>query len=848
MKSKQILFAIIGIFVLLGAVLVTVPLLIPKDVYRNQIEKAASQALQRRVSFTGEVDISLFPTIAASVGGVTVANPEGFSDPYMVTAGELRSAVRLLPLFSGRVEIRELAFIDAAVSLEKLADGRANWVFGEAAPPPASPEPKRPDSSAGFNGSVGQARLANASLTYRDAVTGDYYDLHGLDLTASMKRMDDPFRLKASGIFQQEAFDLSLTLATADSLMNQAPARVDARLDMDLLSLDFDGALALGTDTSLTGEFRVKAPDLGGLADFLSLEVPVSMAVLGGAEMRGTIDGPVTAPRLTFEKLGVEGGLVRADYEGQFAIGPQVTVDGRLKVSIPDAAEFTAALGGDIPSLPMLERIDLGLAISGPLEQLAFTEIDFQHQGKLLMASYQGAASLEGPGKLEGSLSLASDRLRDLLAAAGTEAADGPALESFSLNGRLAGSFSAAELTEMDMRLDDAAVTGRAGIDLGRPRPLLTASLDMGRLDLSPFLPAQETPPEAPQPLPPWSPDPIDLSGLTAADAVLEIKASELVIGAITLTDAALAASLNAGQLTADLSRFSAFGGLWTGKMTVDAARPVPEYSFAMEGQSVVISNLLGTLAGFDRLTGSGTFQVNATSKGNSVAEMMNQLNGQLSTSLTDGALKGLNISQLMRSAQSLQQALAAGKLNELDLRSVLSPEAETDFTTFSTRLNVRNGVADIELMKLLNPILGIDGSGQINLGGQALDVRLLTAIDKSAKGEGGTLQLGGIPVPIRLSGTWNDVKVSPDLKGVQQAVQAELGGRLQQEITNRVGPAGGLIGNLLGSDSQSGTQDQKGPALERELGDAAERAARDALGGLFGRPADKKPDRKGQR
>ena len=103
-----------GIFVLLIGAAMAVPFLIPKSVYRAQIERAAGEALQRKVTLEGEVRLSLFPRIAASVGGMKVANPEGFEGAYMIEAGELRGAVKWAPLLFGqRVEVHELAFVDA---------------------------------------------------------------------------------------------------------------------------------------------------------------------------------------------------------------------------------------------------------------------------------------------------------------------------------------------------------------------------------------------------------------------------------------------------------------------------------------------------------------------------------------------------------------------------------------------------------------------------------------------------------------------------------------------------------------------------------------------------------------
>lgn len=942
MNTKRITLIAAGIVALLIGIVVTIPFLVPKEVYRAQIERSATQALQRQITLTGDVRISVFPSIAASVGGVTVANPEGFDGPFMVEAGELRGSVRLLPLLSRRVEIKELAFVDANVSLQKLADGRTNWVFGPAETPPRT-EPSAPPSQkpAGFNGGVEQARLTNASLTYRDAQTGDYYELRDLDLQATMVAASDPFKLRAKGIFQAQPFNITASVATIDALTKERPARIEADLETpfgklrydgsvqlgaipvvegkfnassealpalasltgietpfdlsrlgrinlqgslagpadnlliqidrftqtsDLARTSFSGKVGLGENPTIEGAMSLDAPSLAALARFADVDLPLNIAALGGADIKGTISGSLLQPDLQFEKLGVKGDLITASYAGAIRIGEMPSLDGRLELRSPNTAELVRQLDLDLPAAGALERANLTTAIKGPVDALVLSGADFSHEGSLLTASYAGDIGLGGEGNLNGQLSAASSRLRELLAAADVELAPGSTLNSFSARGGASGTFSRITLSNLDLKLDDISAKGTAGIDLTGDRPRLTGNLDMGALDLSPFLAPPEQQAQT-QSMQPWSKEKLDLAGLQAADADLTIKTSTLKLGNVVLTDAALTSKLERGKLTADLSQFKAFGGNWRGQMTVDAAGQVPAVGFAMEGNSVAISSLLGTLAGFDRLTGTGAFRVDAAARGTSIDEIMRGLNGELSTNLNEGALKGLNVTQLVRSTQSLQQAFATGNLNNLDFRGVLSPAAETEFTSFDTVLSVQNGIANVDVLKLLNPVLGIDGTGKIDIGGQSLDVRLATAIDQTGQGQGAVVQLNGIPVPVRLSGSWSALKVTPDFTGVQQALQAELTGRLQDQINQRAGDAAGsVIGNIIGGRQQGqGTPAQapeapasetnpetapspeEGPAkppasVEDQLEEAAERAARDALGNLFGRRSAPKP------
>jgi AsmA protein len=350
-----------------------------------------------------------------------------------------------------------------------------------------------------------------------------------------------------------------------------------------------------------------------------------------------------------------------------------------------------------------------------------------------------------------------------------------------------------------------------------------------------------------------WSKEPLDLAGLKAVDADLKIKTTTLTLGNVVLKDATVNAVLRNGKLNADLPAFNAFGGSWGGKMSLDASAAKPAIALDMTGDSVGVSSLLGTLAGFDKLTGTGTFAVSATSTGTSIDEIMKGLNGELSTKLNEGAIKGLNVAQLVRSKDSLLQALSSGQLQSLDFASALSPEAETDFSSFDTVLSVKNGVANVDLMKLLSPVLGIDGTGNINLGGQTLDLRLATSIDKKGEGSGSVVQLNGIPVPIRLSGSWTKPKVTPDLSGVTNQLKQDLTGQILEGLTGKSGSSGiNPLADILGPSSGSSQpaaaptdQEAAAPAEQESPEDLAEKAAKEAIGNLlFGKKkTEDKPD-----
>jgi AsmA protein len=846
---KRTILILAGIFGLVLVAALTVPFFVPKSVYKAQIEKAATSALNRDVSLTGDVTVSVFPRISASVGGVTVANPEGFSAPNMIEAGELRGSVKWMPLLSRRVEVQELSFVDADVQLEKLADGRTNWDFGASDTGEAAPS----GDDGGVSASIGKASLKNASLNYADRAAGTEYALKDLNLDASMQGFDKPLKAKADGIFQDQAFDIDLTIDTPEQLQSGTRATIDAKFDSKLANGMFDGSVTLGDAPALDGAFSLNAPNLAEVAKFASVELPVNIAPLGAGNMKGSVSGPFDALKINFDDLDLRSDLLDLGFTGTVALEESPAMDGQLQASASNTGELLKQMGIEVPAEDALEKVNIAGKVTGPADALFLTGLDITHSGALLNASYKGDASLAGDGSLNGTLDASSDELRALLKSADVDMPEGDTLKTFSTAGAVSGSFKKLAVSNLNFALDDIRATGTAGLDLSGTKPHISGDLDMGELDLSPFLAAEDQEKKPQQPMEGWSKEPLDLAGLKAVDADLKIKTTTLTLGNVVLKDATVNAVLRNGKLNADLPAFNAFGGSWGGKMSLDASAAKPAIALDMTGDSVGVSSLLGTLAGFDKLTGTGTFAVSATSTGTSIDEIMKGLNGELSTKLNEGAIKGLNVAQLVRSKDSLLQALSSGQLQSLDFASALSPEAETDFSSFDTVLSVKNGVANVDLMKLLSPVLGIDGTGNINLGGQTLDLRLATSIDKKGEGSGSVVQLNGIPVPIRLSGSWTKPKVTPDLSGVTNQLKQDLTGQILEGLTGKSGSSGiNPLADILGPSSGSSQpaaaptdQEAATPAEQESPEDLAEKAAKEAIGNLlFGKKkTEDKPD-----
>ena len=823
---------------LLAAAAVVVPFFVPKEVYKAQIEAAASDALQREVVLAGDVGLSVFPRLSASVEDVTVANAEGFEGDYMVEAGALRASVKWLPLLSQKVDIQEVAFVDAKVLLQRKADGSANWTFGDETPAPDTETPA-PAGESSFDAGVAQARLVNAELIYDDAVAGTRYELENFNLEASVASLDDPLKAKGSGQFEEIDFEFDLKLDTPNSLTGGEASTVDVALKSDLGDVVYDGQVTLGDVIAMDGSFSADIPNVA--ASLAKFDVEIAGANLVEAvEVKGDVSGTLedlSATNLAFKHRG---SAFDAAYSGGFQmVGETQSVDGTFEFKTDDVKALAEAIELEVAGINALQQVEASGSVSGPVSALSFVGLDVSHESALLLASYKGAASLDPGGRFDGDLSASSNDLRALMAAADIVLEPGETLKTFSIDAKTGGTIEQIDLNNIALQLDDLSGRGRVGANLKGARPLITADLAVGVVDLTPFM--GEADPDAPAG---WSKAPLDLSSLSLLDADIALAAQTLIIDNIQLNDASLTARLRNGDLTTDLQSFKVFGGNWGGDLTLQTSRSTPALAMSFTGESILFEEMLKTFTGLDRISGGGTFKFTANSRGASLYDIMNGLNGNLSANLANGALKGIDLGKLFQVRENLVQSLAGGGIS-----LGISANDRTEFASFDNVLTIRNGVAQIDTMELLSPILKADWLGQIDLGEQSLDMTMKLAADRTGSGQNLTaVQLNGVAIPLRITGSWTAPRIAPDTQALGSALTSGALDRVTGGLSSGSGP-GNIISGLLGvpatrepAPAQEAAPADQAAAEEKEEEEEAVRpediardAARRALGGLFG-------------
>jgi AsmA protein len=829
---KRILIIIGALLAILLAVAVAVPFLIPASVYKAQIETAATNALGREVTLKGDANLSVFPVIAARVDGVEIANPDGFSDPLMVEAGSLRASIKILPLLSRRVEVAQITLDDATVRLEKLADGQVNWEFGPEQAPTEESEPG--ESSGSLETGIDRAKLSNTAIFYRDWGTDTQYALTDFNATARLTAMDKPLTSSGEGLINGQAFDYRVRLETIADLNTQAPVTLDLKLGTIYGDIDYDGALTLAEEPTLDGAFELSSETLGQALSILGdSDLPIVASALESVRAKGTISGAANTAALDFEQLTLAATGLDLDFKGAVQLGVTPTLDGAIDLNAADAQRLLKPNHPLIPLLAMLGDVDFEARLSGPVTAPNLTGIVLKQRGQDLSTDYAGSLGFDGDRALDGQLSLSSDNPRAVLSALGTEFPPGDSLNNIALSGKTSGSALAPTLQDASFTIDDTNATGTIGADLRSARPRITADLNMPRLDLTPFL---GTDPEAQQPND-WDDSPLDLAALKTMNATVTVAADEVIMDQITLNDALLNTRLDDGRLSAIFRRdneapgFKVFQGNWSGDLVLDASRSTPTLQINALADSIAAQEMLTALTGFRNLNGLGDVLIDLSSEGSSIKALVRGLDGKFETDLNDGALRGLNLTKLVQSTSNLQQLVSNGGLTVASFQEAFSPNATTDFSKFIGSMDITNGVATLTDLSIDNPVIGVFGSGQIDLGARTLDIRLTPRVDVAAAGAGSTIGIGDIPIPVRIYGSWSNVRFGLDSSAVQAELTSRLRNQAAGEIADRIGgDAGAIIGGIIGSGSTApaSEEEEDTPSLEDEL-------ANRALGALFG-------------
>jgi AsmA protein len=328
--------------------------------------------------------------------------------------------------------------------------------------------------------------------------------------------------------------------------------------------------------------------------------------------------------------------------------------------------------------------------------------------------------------------------------------------------------------------LGDGAFNGWASVDLAS-KPLVKLDLDFQRLEV------EMSHGGAGSAAQPWSNASIDLNGLNYVDAQARISAAEINIGDAHFAPAAIDATLASGVLKSQVSNLGAYDGNANGDVTIDASAGNPAFALRADLTGVRALPLLRSLADFDKLDGKMHAKISVRSSGSSQRAIMASLAGTTFVVFQDGAIRGLNVAQMIRSLTS--STLSGWQENK---------EQATDLTQLSASFKIDKGQAQTTDLNLVGPLVKMTGVGTIDLGTKQIGFRVEPKLVMTTEGQGRAGDPVGLGIPVMIDGPWAEPRIYPDMQGILDNPDAAYA-KLKEMGKGLFGANGAGLGGLGG-------------------------------------------------
>jgi len=525
---------------------------------------------------------------------------------------------------------------------------------------------------------------------------------------------------------------------------------------------------ASGADLGVDAAVSIANVAVAALADAAKAAVPIT----GNATGTFSAKGEGANPRALAEALSASIDFALTGVEATDAAAGLSELT--LKASLPG---FDASPKLDAEVVYNGERVTLALGLD-PIPQVLGGDrfdLDMLVASNLIEAAYKGAVQQNPVPGLDGDMSLAIGSVGALAAWLGQPLPDGqPDPGPLNLQAKLAadGAKVALESAVIEGGAFNASATG--SFDGSGEVPVVQAALTIDQLDVNAYLPPQAEQPadQGPadaggggQPGVPapdagpgdWSDLPIDIAPLYAAQADIKVTAQNVLYKDLTIETANLSALLDGGVLNAVIKEIRLAGGTVVANATIDGSGGAIGLDYDLRAEGLQALPLLKAFADTDRLSGTMMVTAKGTARGATEREIVSTLNGDGVISFTDGAIEGINIAETLREVGSFGGASGGPQ--------------RTDFSEMGGTFTITDGVVVNDDLKMLAPLLRIDGAGAVPMPPRIVDYGVTARLVASLEGQGGTDALAGIPIPVAITGPWHKPDYNVDMAGVFEEI-----------------------------------------------------------------------------
>jgi AsmA-like C-terminal region/AsmA family/Domain of Unknown Function (DUF748) len=795
--GRKLLLVLLGMVGCVLLVVLMLPYIVSLDSVRDQLVGQIEAALHRKVD-VGAVRLQLLSGLGVGLEDLTIYNPPGWQQPYVMKAATLSIKVAWRPFLQRRIEITKMILRDGEIIIERDPQGRLN-IADVAVAEPTSAQPLPADIHRSPSGPGARAaitplaglRLSDVTLQKVPITFVDRMVVPGQAIITAVS--DFQLHLRDVALGTPIPIDMSATMLTEGSqnirlrgsvgpipeslAVDSVP--IDVHLQTTALRLDkltpYLGSTFPLAQGRFAGEVRLQGSiasslRLSGslsLADAVLREGIVSDAATALPTLTSTQDVTVDLPTGRAELTGVAINLadIQASIKGvvhAFTTSPQLD----LQVA---TNTFPAALLTHLP--PLASRLPTPTEVRGSV-QLQATVIGAPHdlRSEALIGLQEivlRSGSFNGGGREGGGLLLETDKTEARLVTQVVKA-DPPRLH-------------------IDVRAQ------RLGFDQQRPhRPPPTP-------EIQPIPTTQKAPP---QPMLP----PMTLSGhVSVAEGRLQHLSFQQMAADLSLLNGLLKTT----------QQLKLYGGSYQGATQVDLTQPEPSYTMDARVAGLDVGRALGELTPVKNgLQGVLDTDMRLTGRGLVWDVIQKTLSGDGHVKIAEAQLTHFDLfPKLMHLLQNMRGLVGF---------TLPSGWEHSSWRTIEGDWRLQQGKILTDHLRLRREGVEALLSGHIGLD-QAIDYTgTLFLPAKVTVRRGVPLILrqddaGRVLVPFTVQGTVSAPRISVDEKALVGQAQEELGDTVRKHL-------GSKIDELLGQPSAPDQPSQESEKSAPETGEQPRR------------------------
>ena len=739
-RLLKIILSTLAILILLIVVAaVALPFFFDPNDFKPEIQTAVKEHTGRDLTIAGDLELSVFPWLGISTGELNLSNAAAFPNTTFVKIGGSQVKVKLLPLLSKKLEVSRIELKGLDLYLAKNKQGVSNWddlikpKEPEATPQPSDEAEEDVNPLAAL--ALGGISIEQAHIIWDDQQTAQHFEVNDFNFKTGALHFDEPIDI-----------DLSLQLNSREPSLKEAlslSTRLVINEGLNRIKLSNVDLKSLTTGSVVPGETLT-----AHLQSAIDIDLTQQTVAINGLKLNLS---DVTEDKLKIA-LTTDANIKLSDQNITLK-GLNVTVDGLLQNKLN--AHLTTDVKTNLTQQTLLlsgltlkaGEIDLSAEISG-----SQIKDNPTFKGPITVAPFNLAAFLK-------TLDIALPEMKGKTA-----------LNELSAAFNLLATTDSVDIQNLVLKLDQSQITGSASVK-HFAQPASAFKINVDAIDVSNYL-APEPEGKKPKIVTPAAAavagvQLFPVETLKALNVNGELTVGDLTMNQLNMKGIKFNIKADKGVINTQQSIKQLYEGRYSGKSSVSVQQSLPILSLNETLSNIQVGPLLKAMQVEREMTGVVNANVNVKGRGNTAEAIKSSLTGNLNFSFNDSLIKGFNLQKIIDGARLLIEGRGLPAENKND---------QTVFSVIKGSAVIKNGLLSNEDLLAESSKVKVVGKGTANIGTGVLDYAIDARLLKS--GEKGKIK--GIPLAVKIGGTFDKPEYMPD---IETMLKAKYGDKVNKVI-----------------------------------------------------------------